>query len=164
MSKPEVIRGVLENSPAPARLTSLCPIALWGGKKAAAGAAPAAAGGVGVEVGLRVGDRGREELMWGRNEGTVGHHLNLRCLPDRPNISLNIYIYITVYSFPACMHAHTHASTVCACMYTHTASMSIFATSFHASLAPVNALDGEVRDRHKQGEVNEVKTRKKNIV
>lgn len=85
----------------------------------AAGAAPAgAAGGGGVGgVAESRGGRWRVEVgeEWG--EGTVGHHLNLRCLPDSPNISLNIYICITVYSFPACMLARTHAR-VCARTYT----------------------------------------------
>lgn len=40
----------------------------------------------------------------GEDAGIAGHHSNLRCLSDSENISLNIYIYITVYSFPPRTH------------------------------------------------------------
>lgn len=110
--KQKWIRGVVENSSAPARLHSLvCPIATVGWEEVSSGCCSCWCWwrwcGGGVELwGWR---RVNVEEEWG--EGTVGHYLNLRCLPDSPNISLNIYIYITVYSFPACMHARTQAQT-----------------------------------------------------
>lgn len=49
---------------------------------------------------------GAEGSVWeSTEEGIAGHLSNLRCLSDSENISLNIYIYITVYS--SLPHTHT---------------------------------------------------------